>query len=269
VITAAQTACGPRAPAADSAASVVGVGGFRRAEVVELAPLRASGASQMTFDTRLLHDGGPVGAAGEGVPTVWVRRYTWLPPAVSIGKFQQLSDEAHGLLLDAGVDVTRRPTGGRLVLHGSGFEWSFAVLVPAGVLPPYRTDAPYRLVSEALAQALAGCGVALDETREEPYTRSALCFASALRHDLLVGGTKAVAVAQARHGDRILVHGSVLERRPPGELVAAVEAATGEGWRGEGLDARGFVPDAGAVWDGLVTGLRAALGAAEGRDGAI
>ncbi len=157
---------------------------------------------------------------------------------MSLGKFQELAADARGALAAAGIDVVRRPSGGRLVLHGEGFEWSFAVVVPAGLLP-YGTHAAYRVVHDAMAAALADGGVAPDAARDEPYTRSALCFASALRHDLLVAGGKAVAVAQVRRGDRHLVHGSVLERRPPAILAAAVETATGERWCAGGLAAGG------------------------------
>ena len=200
------------------------------AALVELPLLRASGAEQMAADERLLDDADGLGGA------LAVRRYTWAPPAVSLGKFQKLAPGADAVLAAAGIDVVRRPSGGRLVLHGEGFEWSFAVAFAAGLLP-WGTHAAYRVVRDAMAAALATAGVTPDEVRDEPYTRSALCFASALRHDLLVGGAKAVAVAQVRRADRQLVHGSVLERRPPEALVAAVEAATGEPWRGDGLAA--------------------------------
>jgi lipoate-protein ligase A len=227
--------------------------------LVELAPLTASGVEQMACDERLLDD--PETPAGGGrTRIVLVRRYAWSPPAVSLGKFQRFSDSARARLVAAGIDVVRRPSGGRLVLHGLGFEWSFAVVAPAGVVP-YGTHAPYRLVSAALARALADLSVAPDEGREAPYTRSALCFASALRHDLLVGGEKAVAVAQVRHGHRTLVHGSVLERRPPAGLVAAVEAATGEPWPGDGLASCGLEAGGDALWRAFVAHLGASLAA--------
>lgn len=230
------------------------------ATLVELPLLRATGEAQMAADERLF----------DGACELTARRYLWNPPAVSLGKFQELAPGAQAILAAAGVDVVRRPSGGRLVLHGEGFEWSFAVAFPAGALP-WGTHAAYRLVRAAMAAALADAGLTCDAAREEPYTRSALCFASALRHDLLVAGGKAVAVAQVRRGDRQLVHGSVLERRPPAELVAAVEAATGEPWHGDGLAAcragqttvgDGFqsVPDAETLWRGFLTELAAACG---------
>lgn len=218
------------------------------AALVELPLLRASGEEQMACDARLLDE----------VGVLTVRRYLWSPSAVSLGKFQDLGLEARATLAAAGIDVVRRPSGGRLVLHGEGFEWSFAVAVPPGLLP-FGTHAAYCLVRAAMAAALTEAGARLDAVRDEPYVRSALCFSSALRHDLLVAGAKAVAVAQARHGDRHLVHGSVLERRPPAELVAAVEAATGEPWRADGLAASGLAPDGAALWRRFVIDLDAAL----------
>jgi len=226
------------------------------AGLVELPLLRAAGAEQMARDERLLAE------AAE----LTVRRYLWTPPAVSLGRFQELAPGSRPTLEAAGLDVVRRPSGGRLVLHGEGFEWSFAVVWPAGMLP-YGTSAPYQEVQAAFAAALVDLGVAPDAARDEPYTRSPLCFASALRHDLLVAGAKAVAVAQSRRGGGSLVHGSVLERRPPAALLAAVESATGERWRGDGLAAGGRVPDGATLWAAFVARLARVSGDGAQQDG--
>ena len=61
----------------------------------------------------------------ETADEVIARRYTWAPPALSIGKFQELQT-VPGLPFE----VVRRPSGGRAVLHGEAFEWSFAVAFP-------------------------------------------------------------------------------------------------------------------------------------------
>lgn len=214
-----------------------------------LPDVSASGGAQMALDDGLL----------ETVEHIMARRYTWSPPALSLGKFQRV-----GLAPGLPFDVVRRPSGGRAVLHGEGFEWSFAVAFPAATLGAgRRADAdvalPYELVSGAFAGALRELGVALDGGRGTPYQRSALCFASALRHDLLARGEKLVAMAQARRGGRVLVHGSVLERRPPEELVAAVEALLGGPWEAGGLEATGVVVDADRLWRGALLRLEAGL----------
>ncbi len=209
----------------------------------------ASGGAQMALDEGLLAT----------VEQVMARRYTWAPPALSLGKFQRVE-------LKPGLpfDVVRRPSGGRAVLHGEGFEWSFAVAFPPQALGAGRrvnadVRLPYELVAGAFAGTLCDLGVTLDGERSTPYQRSALCFASVLRHDLMSRGEKLVALAQARRAGRVLVHGSVLECRPPEELVEAAEGVLGEPWQGEGLAATGVVADADRLWGGVLLRLEAGL----------
>lgn len=219
--------------------------------VIKVLPeLRANGAAQMALDQGLL----------EAADEVVARRYTWAPPALSLGRFQKWD---HGVP-KLPFDVVRRPSGGRAVLHGEGFEWSFAFAFPPGSLGEgarAATDvaAPYDLVAGSFAAALEALGVQLDAERAEPYHRSTLCFATALRYDLSARGEKLVAVAQARAGGRVLVHGSVLERRPPEELTQVAETLLGEPWQGEGLSGAGYVLAADMIWRRVLVRLEAAL----------
>ena len=252
----------------------------RETGTLRLMPtIAASGEVQMAVDDGLLDDAALDDAQLEGAPLVMARRYVWTPPALSLGKFQRVAGlSAAGALP---FDVVRRPSGGRAVLHGEGFEWSFAVVFSPGTLPGRRVDDAYEVVSAALAEALGAAGLDLDEGRTKPYRSSALCFASGLRHDLFAGAGKVAAVAQVRRGGAALVHGSVLERRPPDDLVAAVERLLGEPWQGEGLVAARLAsaapasarlasarlaevaaPDGEAVWAVFVRGLADALGCA-------
>jgi lipoate-protein ligase A len=221
--------------------------------VLRLMPtLAACGDVQMAVDEALLDD----------ALFVTARRYVWTSPSLSLGKFQRLPEDLRRE--DLPFDVVRRPSGGRAVLHGEGFEWSFAVVFPPGALPGRRIADAYEVVSAALAEALSAAGVRLDEAREAPYKSSKLCFASGLRHDLFAAAGKVAAVAQVRRGEATLVHGSVLERRPPDDLVTAVERLLNEPWQGDGLAAADQTADAGpdveAVWAGFVGGLASALG---------
>jgi len=218
--------------------------------IVKVLPdLRAGGGAQMALDTGLL----------ETVEAVTARRYTWAPPALSLGRFQRF-EAVPGLPFD----IVRRPSGGRAVLHGEAFEWSFAVAFPPGVpvAGPRASVAvatPYELAAAAFAGAFEELGVTLDATGETPYQRSALCFAGALRYDLCSRGEKIVAVAQARKAGRSLVHGSVLLQRPPEALTAEVETLLGEPWQGEGLSAAGTAIAPETVWSAVLVRLEAAL----------
>ena len=218
--------------------------------IVKVLPeFRAGGGAQMAFDQGLL----------ETVDEVMARRYTWAPPALSIGKFQDLQ-----LVPGLPFEVVRRPSGGRAVLHGEAFEWSFAVAFPPGLPtagPRAAVDVgtSYGLVAGAFAAALRELGVTLDGSGEVPYQRSKLCFAGALRYDICSRGQKVVAIAQAKKGGRTLVHGSFLLERPPTELVQAVEALVGEVWESEGLAGSGVVLAPETVWNTTLRKLEAAL----------
>jgi lipoate-protein ligase A len=218
--------------------------------IIKVLPdLRATGGVQMALDDGLL----------DTAEAVLARRYVWAPPALSLGKFQKVP-----LATGQVFDVVRRPSGGRAVLHGEDFEWSFAFVFAAGALGTgvrsgSRVAKPYEAVRGAFAGALGDLEVPLDESGGAPYQRSALCFSSALPHDLFVRGEKVVAMAQARRGRRVLVHGSVLERRPPDELVEAVEALLGESWQGEGLAGAGVSPAPEMVWSRVLVRLEAVL----------
>jgi lipoate-protein ligase A len=190
---------------------------------------------------------------------VVARRYTWSPPAMSLGRFQRLQ-----LVEGLPLDVVRRPSGGRAVLHGEGFEWSFAVVFPLTHLPSRPRDVssvttPYCLVADAFAAALERMGVSLDAAEESAYASAGFCFSRMLRHDLAARGEKIVAVAQARSGSRVLVHGSVLERRPSPHVVTAAEALLNEVWRGEGLAGAGYSPAGETLWGDVLGQLEATL----------
>jgi lipoate-protein ligase A len=214
-----------------------------------LPEFQAEGGAQMALDEGLL----------ETVEEVIARRYTWVPPALSIGKFQQVR-----LVPGLPFEVVRRPTGGRAVLHGEAFEWSFAVAFPPGVPtsgPRAAVDVggPYGLVALAFTAALRELGVTLDDPRDVAYRRSALCFAGALRYDICSRGHKVVAIAQARKEGRTLVHGSFLMERPPEELTLAVEALVGENWESEGLAGAGVMLAQETIWNTTLRKLEAAL----------
>src|SRR3982074_669972 len=112
----------------------------------------APGAWNMAVDEVLL-DGV---AAGTTPPTL--RFYEWMPPCLSLGYFQPFDVVDIDGCRALGIEVVRRPTGGRAILHDR--ELTYSVALPAsllghdgGVLPTY-----YRL-SLALQDGLCRLGV--------------------------------------------------------------------------------------------------------------
>src|SRR2546430_9302605 len=96
----------------------------------------ASGAWNMAVDEVLLD----AVAAGEAPPTI--RFYEWAPPCLSLGYFQPFDVVDVDGCRALGVEVVRRPTGGRAILHDR--ELTYSIALPAsvlgqdgGVLPSY------------------------------------------------------------------------------------------------------------------------------------
>jgi len=188
----------------------------------------ASGAWNMAVDEVLLD----AVAAGTAPPTL--RFYEWTPPCLSLGYFQPFDvidvDGCRAL----GVDVVRRPTGGRAILHDR--ELTYSVVLPAavlgqdgGVLPSY-----YRL-SLALQDGLRRLGVPATLAPESAGSSAAhgpVCFDRPSAHEILLHGRKLVGSAQMRRGGGLLQHGSILIEPRLDKLLACLHRTDGEGSRG-------------------------------------
>jgi lipoate-protein ligase A len=167
----------------------------------------ASGAWNMAVDEVLL-DGV---AAGTAPPTL--RFYEWSPPCLSLGYFQPIDVVDLAGCHAVGVEVVRRPTGGRAILHDC--ELTYSVALPAsvlgqdgGVLPSY-----YRL-SLALQDGLRRLGVpatlAPESAASGAPVHGPVCFDRPSAHEILLQGRKLAGSAQMRRGGGILQHGSIL-----------------------------------------------------------
>ncbi|GJQ19953.1 MAG: octanoyltransferase LipM [Bacteroidia bacterium] len=149
----------------------------------------------------------------EGFPSI--RVYGWKPWTLSLGWNQSPED----VLLDRaeadGIDVVRRPTGGRAVLHAN--ELTYAVVMKAD---GKNVREVHRMISEGLLCAVQRLGVeAAMEERGSGLPggafRSGACFVAAARSEIVVAGRKLVGSAQRRYGapgreSVVLQHGSLL-----------------------------------------------------------
>jgi lipoate-protein ligase A len=151
--------------------------------------------------------------AGRSRPVL--RLYRWRPPCLSLGFSQPCKVADAGFCAAHGVDVVRRPTGGRAVLHH--LELTYSVLAPLGQ-GPFSQDlqAAYRAICRALVAALRTLGVpaALSGEPEGGHirpTEAIPCFVGPAAGEVVAHGRKLVGSAMRRHGGSILQHGSILE----------------------------------------------------------
>lgn len=143
---------------------------------------------------------------------VTLRLYGWEPGCLSFGRNQTARGRYDGAAAAArGIDVVRRPTGGRSVFHHR--EITYSVTAPGAEWGGLR-DA-YLRINRALAAALRELGVPASvaaERRDGPTPRptARACFRDPLPGEVVAGGRKLIGSAQWRDGGALLQHGSLL-----------------------------------------------------------
>jgi len=162
----------------------------------------ASGAENMALDEALMERARDTGE--------WMLRvYSWRTPTISLGRNQT----ARGLydvdrIRERGMDVVRRPTGGRAILHAR--EITYSVTAPVAAAGDLRQS--YERINGLLAAALASMGV---DATPAPARRAANpgmspCFDHPSAGELTVRGRKLAGSAQWRGDGALLQHGSIL-----------------------------------------------------------
>lgn len=148
--------------------------------------------------------------AGDVPPTL--RLYRWKRPTVTLGRFQDVD----GINLEAcslgGIDVVRRFTGGRGVLHDDELTYSVCAGVGDGI--PRSTSASYGLLCSALAETYRILGVDAQLTLlPRGDSSSSACYLHSTRADLSLGLAKLSGSAQVWTADTVLQHGSFTRSR--------------------------------------------------------
>jgi lipoate-protein ligase A len=150
-------------------------------------------------------------AAGSAPPTL--RFYEWAPPCLSLGYFQPFEVVDVDGCRSLGVDVVRRPTGGRAILHDR--ELTYSVALPLRLLGDDGAVLPsYHRLSLGLERGLNRLGVpvvlAPESAAQSARDHGPACFDRPSAHEILLHGRKLVGSAQVRRATAILQHGSIL-----------------------------------------------------------
>ena len=172
----------------------------------------APAARNMATDEGLLREANSPGA----LPVL--RFYTWSPPAVSLGRFQ---DGERAVNADAcrlrGIDIVRRITGGRAVLHRDELTYSVIARIDDDLFPN-DVLGTYKVIAAGLLAGLRGLGIDAEMVsrsgRHAGMVKSSpqepACFSSPSWYEILVKGRKIIGSAQRRVGGAFLQHGSIL-----------------------------------------------------------
>lgn len=170
--------------------------------MVETPP--ADGFFNMALDEALME------SVREGGAPI-LRFYRWSPACLSLGRNQPARDVYdRAALKRLGIDVVRRPTGGRAVLHAR--ELTYSVVAPAEWGGGPRES--YRRINRALAAGLRRLGVPAsiqgDSGARAPVPSAEPCFRAPVEGEVVAAGRKLIGSAQVREGRVMLQHGSLL-----------------------------------------------------------
>lgn len=146
-----------------------------------------------------------------------LRFYEWKPKAISLGRFQSATDIDLDYCRSAGIDIVRRQTGGKAVLHDSELTYSFIV---DGDLLPRSIVESYQVISSALIHGLFLLGINAEMAVRTIKNRyKSVCFSAPSVYEVVVNGKKLIGSAQRRMSGKILQHGSILIKPDFLELV--------------------------------------------------
>lgn len=170
-----------------------------------------SGQFNMDYDENLAR------SLAEGTGNPAIRVYGWQPPAISLGYNQKILDIDLNLCKEKGIDIVRRPTGGRAILHWK--ELTYSVTMFANEM---SVNQVYENISKALVRGLKLMGIEAELEKSQPdfqllykNAASVSCFSSSARYEIQYQGKKIVGSAQRRYstpdgGEIVLQHGSIL-----------------------------------------------------------
>ena len=143
-----------------------------------------------------------------GGQTGFLRLYTWSRRALSLGFLEPTGVVDAGKSIADGVEVVRRPTGGRAVLHGDDLTYTVVIRKRES----HTRLGLYRAVSESIIRGMTRLGIDLDLERgtlRRSQLRNGPCFVSASRYEVTHSGRKVVGSAQRIGRNAVLQHGSM------------------------------------------------------------
>lgn len=170
--------------------------------IVDKTPLK--GSLNMAVDEFLFESLGQE-------PKTFLRFYAWERATASLGYSQRVSKAVNvDTCKKKDIDIVRRVTGGKLVLHHK--EITYSVCSSDKETFPANLRESYSLVSKALMRGLERMGLSpcLADAPPDFYTRGNLpCFSYPARNEVEVMRKKIVGSAQKRVGYKFLQHGSI------------------------------------------------------------
>lgn len=167
-----------------------------------------SGCNNMQFDIALANNCPDEEA--------FFRLYQWHPYCISLGANQNPADINQEKAAADGIEIVKRPTGGRAILHAEEITYSIVIPVASGL----TSTEIYKKVSQALVRGLKLYSPKLAkvelENRQPDFAgllkepSGLVCFASTAKSEVKYESLKLIGSAQRKMNRVILQHGSIL-----------------------------------------------------------
>lgn len=142
-----------------------------------------------------------------------IRIFRWNPYALSLGYHQKYETSVEeDFLRKMGIDVVRRPTGGKAVLHAEELTYSVVSSLSYGYFKNDTLEQTYEKIALALKKSLKLLGLNPElEKRETKLNvlHPSPCFLVPTKKEILVNGKKVIGSAQKRGLNSFLQHGSI------------------------------------------------------------
>ena len=137
------------------------------------------------------------------------RLYGWKPKCISLGRNQKDDFLDKELLQAQNIDIVRRLTGGRALLHDR--ELTYSYVCPINSLKNgENVTASYMEISSILIDKMRKLGIELEFGGGKVHTKFDYCMLISTGADLTYKGKKLIGSAQFRKDGYILQHGSIL-----------------------------------------------------------
>lgn len=164
-----------------------------------------TGQKNMDIDAQLLED-----AITKNLQEPIFRLYGWAPACVSLGRNQDDKFLDYDFLKSKNIDVVRRLTGGRALLHDNEITYSF--ICPVSFLKNgEHIVSSYIEISQILIEKFKKLGINLDFGKgKQVKTGFDYCMLVSTGADLCFENKKLIGSAQCRKNGYILQHGSIL-----------------------------------------------------------
>ncbi len=169
-------------------------------------PARA-GALNMAIDDLLARQAGNAGAL------LVFRLYSWCSPVLSIGFHQRLERRVNLESCHRNkVEVVRRPTGGRELLHDGDLSFSVTGAVNSEAPDKIQIKGFFEKVGRVILGGLEGLGITavlINGTRKMANGNLQPCLVAPSQYEIVSDGKKIAPMAQRVYPGSALVHGSI------------------------------------------------------------